>query len=226
MAQLEITVQTRSEVGGRRPRRLRRLGLVPAVLYGGDEDALSLALDLAGVQKKAGPLHENQIISLVIDRDGGKQATPAIVKEIQMDHLAGVVLHIDFQQIALDVKLTATVPVVAVGEAVGVIRDGGILEHILREVEIRCLPGDLPDKIAVDVSALAIGDTLYVRDIPIAERIEILTDSGISICTVAAPAIEEEEKAPEEAAAGAEAAEGEAESKPEAGTEEEAGKED
>ena len=214
MAQLEITVQPRSEVGGKRPRRLRRLGSIPVALYGGAEGPLSLVLDQTYVKKTIGPLHENQIVNLQIDRAGEKQATPAIVKEIQIDHLAGVILHIDFQRIALDVKLTATVPVVAIGEPVGVIRDGGILEHILREIEIRCLPADLPEKITVDVSPLEIGDTIHVADIQIADGIEVLTEPEISIFTVAAPAKEEEEKPAEEEVA-AEGVEGAPEAKPE-----------
>lgn len=214
MAQVTIPVQERSQIGGGHPRRLRNRGLIPAVLYGGGEAAVPLALDALRIKKEAGRLHENQIVSLEIEGGGDSRSRPAIVKDIQVDHISGALLHIDFQQISLDEKLTATVAVKAVGEPVGVIRDGGILEHILREIEIRCLPADIPDSVAVDVSALEIGDTIHVRDIRLAEGIEVLTEPEISIFTVAAPISEEEAVAAEvpageEAEAAAPAVEGE-----------------
>ncbi len=216
MAQLELLVRIRTELGGGRPRRLRRLGWLPAIFYGGGEDPVSLALDQTYLDKTVGRLHENQIVSLRIEEDGKKRRKPAIVKEIQVDYLTGMILHIDFQQIALDEKLTATVPVVTVGEAVGVVQEGGILERILREIEIECLPADLPESIEVDVSALGIGDTLHVKDIPFMERIELITEPDLSIVTVTAPITEEEEEAAEEEAeAEAEVAEGEAEAEAE-----------
>ncbi len=200
MAQLTISVKERAQVGGNHPRRLRRQGLIPAVLYGGEEASMALALEQARLTGEAGVLHENQIVSLEIEGAGGARTRSAIVKDIQFDHISGAFLHIDFQQISLDEKLTATVAVEAVGEPVGVTRDGGILEHILREVEIHCLPADLPDSIEVDVSALEIGDTIHVRDIELADGIEILTEPEISIFTIAAPITEEEAEALETAA--------------------------
>jgi large subunit ribosomal protein L25 len=205
MAQLTLTVQERSQVGGNHPRRLRGRGLIPAVLYGGGEAAVSLALDGVRMKKEAGFLHENQIVALEIEGGGDARPRPAIVKDIQVDHISGALLHIDFQQISLDEKLTATVAVKAVGEPIGVTRDGGILEHILREIEIHCLPGDIPEAVEVGVSALEIGDTIHVGDIRLAEGIEILTEPDIGIFTVAAPISEEEAEALEAAAAPEEA---------------------
>jgi large subunit ribosomal protein L25 len=154
------------------------------------------------LKKETGMLHENQIVALEISGGGDSRTRSAIVKDIQSDHLSGAFLHIDFQQISLDEKLTATVAIESIGDPIGVTRDGGILEHILREIEIHCLPADLPDSIEVDVSALEIGDTIHVRDIRIAEGIEILTEPEISIFTIAAPITEEEAEALETAAEG------------------------
>ena len=127
----------------------------------------------------------------------------------------------------LDEKLTAMVPVVSVGEAIGVSRDGGILEHIIREIEIRCLPADLPEQIEVDVSSLVIGETIHVEDIPSSRSWEVLTEPSLSIVTVAAPIIAEEaaeEAVEEEAEEGAEAAPAEAEAEATKAPEAEAGK--
>lgn len=190
MAQQTIAVKIRSEIGGNSPQRIRRNGLLPAVLYGGNEETRSLILDQAD-----GMLRENQIISLEIELDGKKTKKTVMVKEIQIDHLRRIILHIDFQQIALDEKLTVNIPITAIGEAIGVIRDGGILEHILREIEIECLPADLPEKVEIDVSELAIGDTIHVEDIPPIAEVEILTESTLGIFTVGMPITEEEAEA-------------------------------
>ncbi|HDL63965.1 MAG TPA: 50S ribosomal protein L25 [Proteobacteria bacterium] len=210
MAQLTLEVKVRSEIGGGRPRMLRREGLLPGVFYSRGEEPIPLTLNLEYIRKATGRLRENQIVSLEIDRDGKKFKKPAIVKEIQVDYLANALLHIDFQQIALDEKLTAMVPLISIGESIGVTRDGGILEHILREVEIECLPTDLPESIEVDVSELTVGATIHVSDITAIEGVEILTEPTLSIFALAAP-ITEEEVAPEEIEEEEAAAEGEGE---------------
>jgi len=209
MAQSTLEVKVRPEIGGGRPRQLRRQGLLPGILYSQGEESIPLTLDLEYIKKATGKLRENQIVNLEIDRDGKKLKKPAIVKDIQIDHLAGAVIHIDFQHIALDEKLTAMVPIIPVGEAIGVTRDGGILEHILREVEIECLPTNLPEVIEVDVSALAIGDTIHIEDIPAIEGVTVVTEPTLSIFALGAPTSEEEAE-PEELEE-AEAGEGEAE---------------
>ena len=201
MAQLTIPAQQRSGIGGNHPRRLRKGGMIPAVLYGGGEAAISLALDQARIRKESGILHENQVVSLEIEGGGDNRPRSAIVKDIQVDHISGAVLHIDFQQISLTEKLDTTVEVEAVGDPVGVTRDGGILEHTLREIEIRCLPADIPEVIEVDVSALEIGDSVHVGDIRLEEGIEVLTEPELSVFTIAAPISEEEAEALEAAAA-------------------------
>jgi large subunit ribosomal protein L25 len=216
MAQLTLKVKVRSEIGGGRPRMLRREGLLPGIFYSRGEEPIPITLDQEYIKKTTGRLRENHIVSLEIDRDGKKFKKPAIVKEIQVDYLAGVVLHIDFQQIALDEKLTAMVPIISIGDSIGVTRDGGILEHILREVEIECLPTDLPEAIEVDVSELTVGDTIHVDAIPAIEGVEILTDPTFSIFALAAP-IAEEEAAPEELEEAEDAAEGEVEGEGEEG---------
>jgi len=197
MAQVELKVKQRSRVGGRRPRSLRRSGFIPAVVYGGKKGSIPLSIDRVYLEKKVGTLYENQLIALQVEGEDRKGSWVAIVKELQEDHLKGGLLHVDFKEVALSEKLTATVPVTAVKEAIGVTRDGGILEHILREIEVSCLPTEIPERIPVDVSSLAIGDSFRVRDIELEGEVEVLTDPEVIIFTVAAPRVEEEVEAAE-----------------------------
>lgn len=194
MAQAELKVKKRLEVGGRRPRSLRRSGRIPAVVYGGKGGPVPLSIDRIYLRKTVGTLYENQLISLREEDEGEKNSWMAIVKELQMDHLSDDLLHVDFQEIILGEKLTATVPVVAVGEAIGVTRDGGILEHILREIEVKCLPTRIPERLPVDVSSLTVGDSVHASDIELEEGVELLTDPEVLIFAMAAPRVEEEEE--------------------------------
>ncbi|MCX6349960.1 MAG: 50S ribosomal protein L25, partial [Candidatus Aureabacteria bacterium] len=223
MAQIELKITQRTAVGGQRPRRLRRAGLIPAVVYGGEGGSFPVSLDRRYLEQEIGGINENQILSLLV----GEQAPPrlAIVKEIQRNHLTDAVIHIDFEEITLSKKLTATVPVIRLGEAAGV-RDGGIMEQVLREISVRCLPAQLPEKIEVDVSPLAIGDSIQVKDVKFAEGIEILTDPALIIFTVSVPKAEEEVVPAAEEAAAPEAIgeEKEGEAGPAEGEKPEAGK--
>ncbi len=119
MAQVEITALEREEVGGNHPRRLRRSGKTPAIIYGVKKGATPLSLNLVRMEKKIGQIYENQILQVKISGQGKERLRPVIVKEIQVNHLTGEVLHVDLQEIVMDEKLTATVPVVEIGEAVG-----------------------------------------------------------------------------------------------------------
>ena len=201
--QIQLKVLKRDAVGGKNPRRLRRAGIIPAVLYQRGKATIPLGVIRAGAEKKISDIHENQILNLEIEgeKDAGGQL--AIIKEIQYDHLKGAILHVDLKAITLDEKLTATVPLVDLGEAVGVTRDGGVLEHVLREIEIECLAAQLPEEIALDVSALEIGDSLKVSDLHLPEGVKILTDPELIVFTVSPPRLEEVkvEVAKEEAAA-------------------------
>ena len=202
MAQVEVIAQERTEVGGNSPRRLRRAGLVPAIIYGVKKGSTPLSIDLVRLEKKVGQIHENQIMKVKMSGGDKERLRPRIIKEIQFNHLTGDVLHVDFQEIVMDEKLVATVPVAEVGEAIGVTRDGGVLEQVLHEIEIECLPADIPENIKVDVSDLEIGKSIMVEDIDLGDKIKILTEPELSVFTVAAPMTEEELEELEAAAAG------------------------
>ncbi len=178
-------------------RRVRAAGKVPAVLYGAGKEAASLALDPRQVSRilnsKTG---YNTIFDLTLD---GGERTKAMIVDWQYEPIKGSLLHIDLKRIAMDQRLKVEVPIVLKGEAAGVKQEGGILEQLLREVEIECLPGDIPDGIEVDISHLTFGKVLRVSDLPRNEKLEFLTDENQPVAHVIS--IKEEVVATPEAAA-------------------------
>jgi len=163
-------------------RRVRREGKVPAVLYGAGKDAVPVSLDPRQVSRI---LHSqtgyNTIFDLALD---GGERTKAMIVDWQYEPIKGALLHIDLKRIAMDVKITVNVPIVLKGEAAGVKQQGGILEQILREVEIECLPGDIPAFIEADVSELVFGKVLRVSELPHGDKLEFLTDPNQPVATV------------------------------------------
>jgi large subunit ribosomal protein L25 len=172
MAEISITAKSREERGKNAARRIRREGLIPAVVYGGKGDSMAVAVDPKALQKvlrsEAG---RNAILKLEI---GGKGATNAILKSWQVDPIREHFLHADFYRIAMDVAIRVTVPIVTKGEARGVKVDAGILELVIREIEVECLPGDIPERIEIDVTDLGLNDALRVSDIPAIAKVKVL----------------------------------------------------
>jgi len=154
-------------------RRVRAQGKIPAVVYGAGSDAATVAVDPRQVLRI---LHSesghNTIFDLAIDSNRVK----AMIVDWQFEPIKGRLLHVDLQRIAMDKKLTVTVPIVLKGEAQGVKTEGGILEQILREMEIECLPADIPKSIEVDISHLVFGVEVRVKDVAHGERLKFLTD--------------------------------------------------
>ena len=188
---LELDAEVRDN-GKASVKQLREQGIVPGVLYGRDRDTVSIKADAKEVEDVLGG---NAIIDLTLD-DGSTQ--PIMVKEVQRDVITRDLLHIDLYQIALDEELIVEVPVEVVGQAEGE-REGGLLNQILREVEIECLPTDIPEKIEVDVTELGIGDSVDVSDLDVGEDIEVKVDSSETVATVVLPdELDEEEEEEEE----------------------------
>src|SRR5215467_14677148 len=164
MAEILVSAKSRADRGKNAARRLRRSGLIPAVIYGGKGENLAVAVDPKSLQKvlrsEAG---RNTILKLDI---AGGGAANAILKGWQVDPIKETFLHADFYRIAMDVAIRVTVPIFVRGEARGVKVDGGILELITREIEVECLPGDIPERIDVDVSDLGLNGALRVSDLP------------------------------------------------------------
>ncbi len=162
-------------------RRVRQSGKIPAVVYGAGKDATSVSVDPRQVSRI---LHSasghNTIFDLALDGE----RTKAMIVDWQYEPIKGSLLHIDLKRIAMDRKLTVTVPIVLKGEAVGVKQQGGILEQILREVEIECLPGDIPSEIDLDVSELTFNKVLRVSDLPASPKLKYLTDPNQPVAHV------------------------------------------
>jgi large subunit ribosomal protein L25 len=181
-------------------RRVRKGGRVPAVLYGAGKESVALSVDPRQVSRilhsEAG---HNTIFDLALD---GSERTKAMIVDWQYEPIKGALLHIDLKRIAMDQRLTVLVPIELKGEAVGVKQQGGILEQILREVEIECLPGDIPSHIDADVTELVFGKVLRVSELPHSAKLKFLTDPNQPVAHVISV---KEEVAPTPEAVAAEA---------------------
>jgi large subunit ribosomal protein L25 len=186
-------------------RRVRREGKVPAVVYGAGKDASSVSVDPRQVSRI---LHSKSGHNTIFDLSLDGERTKAMIVDWQYEPIKGALLHIDLKRIAMDKKLTVEVPIVMKGEPAGVKQQGGILEQVLREVEIECLPGDIPASIEADVSELVFGKVLRVADLPKNDKWQVLTDENQTVAHVIT--IKEEVVAAPEAVA-ADAAAGPAE---------------
>ncbi|MFQ5802309.1 MAG: 50S ribosomal protein L25/general stress protein Ctc [Candidatus Methylomirabilales bacterium] len=187
---MDLRVERRTGTGKGVARELRRRGQIPAILYG-EGEPIPLTADPKGLRRALGTeAGENVILNLTIV-DGKDFTRKAMVKEVQVDPVTGKPLHADFLAISMERPIEVEVPVEVTGVAQGVKEEGGILDQILREIRVRCLPGAIPDRIALDVSSLDIGDVLHVSDLPIPEGVELLTDREQAVVTVATPAVEE-----------------------------------
>ena len=202
MEKVILKVETREGSGKRIAKDLRNKNLIPAVVYKGGKDALKLQLaakDLAEIlHTKAG---ENVIVTLKIsDAKAKEKDRTVLIKEIQREPIKSGILHVDFNEISLTEVLKVGVPLSAHGEPEGK-TEGGTLEHILWELQVECLPADIPEKIEIDVSKLKIGDAIYVKNITAPEGVKIVTDPELIAMIVKPPKVE----VPKEEVVGAEA---------------------
>ncbi|MGE5307558.1 MAG: 50S ribosomal protein L25 [Deltaproteobacteria bacterium] len=221
-----LEAEAREEKGKTKVKELRVAGFIPAVIYGEGKPSVALKVSRhAFLQLMHQKRLENAIITLKVKGAKG-DGHPCMIKEMQHEPVKGDIMHIDFNEISLTKAIKVNVPVVTKGEAVGVKSEGGSLEHILWEIEIECLPTDIPKNIEVDVSALKIGDSIHVKDIAFPANLKVLSDLEASVVTVSAPM--KEEVAPLEGEEGAAAPEVEVikEKKPEAEGEGKAEKEE
>ncbi len=201
-----LAASRRHETGKGVARRLRAAGQVPAVLYGKDQEPISLTLD---AQEALSLFHsisvENTIVNVQIDDD--KEELETLVREIQMHPFRPDIVHVDFFCIERGVALEVEIPANYNGTPQGV-RDGGVLEVILHEFRVKCVPSKIPESIEIDISHLEIGDSVHVSEVTMAEDVELLTDPGQTACLVSAPRVEEEPEE-EELEEGLEGEEGE-----------------
>ncbi|HEX7335857.1 MAG TPA: 50S ribosomal protein L25 [Gemmatimonadales bacterium] len=199
-ANLEAT--TRSITGKGAARTLRRQGKIPAVIYGHNRAAEPVVVDTQALNKMlVGISAGTTVLDVVVD---GRPAVKALIRELQRDSVRPAeILHLDLYEVKADETVTLSVPIHLVGIPDGVRNFGGVLDHVLRELEIEVLPADIPEHVELDVTALTIGHSLFVRDLKV-EKAEILNDPDTPVCTVVAPRAEEAPAVVEEAVAPAE----------------------
>jgi large subunit ribosomal protein L25 len=196
MADLTVDAEIRQEFGKNANRRMRANGRVPAIVYGRGLDSVAVSVDPKDLERilhsEAG---HNTIFKLAFEGD----AKDVLIRDYQVDPVREEFLHADFQTVIMDQVMTFQVPVEAVGIAEGVRLYDGVVDTVLREIELECLPTDLPDHIRVDVNDLGIGDSLRVADVEVDEsKIQVLSDPGQVVFNVIPPAVEEEPEEVEE----------------------------
>jgi large subunit ribosomal protein L25 len=192
MAQPQIIVEgaPRSDRGKNEARRLRQTGKVPAILYGGKGDAISLALNT----KQIGAILRSESgHNTLFQVDLAGKHEPAILKDWQVDPVTGNLLHVDLVRVAMDVRMRVKVPVHTFGEPAGVKQQGGVFEVVTREVEIECLPAEIPTEFRVEVTALMLGQQLRAKELPIdTAKMKLITDPERVLAHVVALKVEEE----------------------------------
>lgn len=190
MAEVTVDAEIRQEFGKNANRRTRASGRIPAIVYGSGLDSIAVSVDPKDLERilRTGAGH-NTIFKLTFEGN----AKNVLIRDFQVDPVTEEFLHADFHTVIMDQLMTFQVPVEAVGIAEGVKLYGGVLDTVLREIELECLPTDLPDHIRVDVNHLGVGDSLRVGDVEFDEsKIQVLSDSGQVVFNVIPPAVEEE----------------------------------
>jgi len=209
MALVELTARDRESTGKGMAHRLRAEGYLPGVVYGPSEDNVLVAIERGSLERL---LHQAEQGTVLIDLMLPDRKHMVVIKEVQRDPRTSIPIHVDFLHISMDRPITIEVPVHLTGVADGVKNEGGMLDHVLREIEVECLPSHVPESIEMDVSGLRVGDSLHAGDLEIA-NVRIVTPQDRVIAAVHGrqaaeePGAEEAEETPADAAA-AEAAEG------------------
>ena len=183
ISQEVVEAQARPETsrGKNEARRLRAGGRIPAVLYGAKKSTVAVSVDPKQITRI---LHSESGHNTIFDIQVGDEKAKVMIVDWQHDPMHGKLLHIDLKRIAMDEKMRVMVPIHLVGEAEGVKTQGGILDQVLREVEVECLPADIPSHIDADVSALVFGTVLRVSDLPHAGKLEFITDETQTVAHI------------------------------------------
>ncbi len=205
METIELIVKERDSFGSAEARRMRQTGWIPGVLYSGGNNAVALTVEGKALRRALGSEGGSVVLNLTFE--GKKKSHPAILKEYQASPAGSGMLHVDFMEIRMDKPVEAHVRLELTGQSAGV-RDGGVMDQSLRELQIRCLPGDIPESIQFDVEKMQIGDSIRVSDLTPPPGVEILNDVEAQVASVIPPTLVKEEVPAEE---GEEAVEAEAE---------------
>ena len=193
---LTIKAEKRDAHGKNAARRIRREGGLPAVLYGSESQSVSLILDKKDIFSiLKSDTGENTIFKVAV----GSEKPEVMIKDYQQDVVSDEILHVDLLRIAMDKEIRVDVSIDLNGEAVGVKNEGGFVDFSTREIEIECLPKDIPENIEVDISGLHLNQSLKVEDLTVPAGVKIITDPQAVVVLIQAPSVEEiEEEVPEE----------------------------
>jgi large subunit ribosomal protein L25 len=189
MEEIRLKAEGRVQGGKNVARRLRKSGVIPATLYGKDVEPLTLGISAKEWRTVQSRVKSNTIIKMELKRNDHAEERPVMLKEIQKATLGDTVLHIDFLQVSMERAVQVEVPIHLVGEAVGLAK-GGVIEQHLRVIMVESLPGQIPEKIDVDISALDIGDSIHVNEI-VLPGIKLLAPPDVAVVGVTPPQAEE-----------------------------------
>ena len=217
MEKIQLKASIRKKTGNGPARALRRAGEMPAVLYGRNTEPILLSVNIKELEQILKKSNINQLLLDLVIENGKSVTKSVMIKELQTQPVSRNFLHVDFYEIDMRRKVKVNVPVVTRGKSAGV-EVGGILQIIRRELEVLCLPDDIPEAIEIDITDLEIGDSIHVEEIPLVGDAEIQADVNFTVLTVLSPKVEAEPEVEEELEEEEEAAEEAAEE----GAEEEA----
>jgi len=202
MEEVKLDVQIRSQIGRQKVKTVREdEDMIPAIVYGLDKDPTPVKFDRRTYEKIRRQHHGEIVFHLnVLEGEKKLRDYSAVVKEEQAEVVSGRIMHVDFKRISLKDKIEVRVPLTATGDPVGVKKDGGSLDHVLWELDVVCLPTNIPEEIKVDVSALGVGDSIHVKDIVLPEGLITKHDPEATVFLVVPPMKDEEPAEIEEGA--------------------------
>ncbi len=201
MAQSVLNVKRRVRMGKSGSKAIRKEGNIPAVLYGKGSEPESIVVNPAELKEALSTdAGENTLLEMHIsDWEGGNETTKlSLLRDVQMDYLKNKSIHLDFLELDMKQTFSVKIPVKIKGIPIGVREEKGMLEKIVREVEIECLPSDIPNEFVIDVTDLHITESIHVKDLEVSDKVTILDDPGSTIVTVLAPRVEKTLTAEEE----------------------------
>lgn len=197
MEQLQLKVTVRNTTGNGPARVLRRAGEIPAVLYGRKTEPMSLSVNIRELENLTRQGNISQLLFNILIENGKTQTKKVMIKELQTHPVTRDFLHVDFYEIDMQRKIKVGVPVTTTGKSVGVER-GGILQIIRRELEVFCLPDNIPSEVVIDITDLDIGDSVHVEEVPLSGDVEFDAEVNFTVLTVVAPRVEAEPEPEEE----------------------------
>ncbi len=204
MEDIKLIAKKRDLAGTSNVRRMRKDGLLPAVIYGSDKEPVSIQINAHDFEQI---LHHSASESIIVGVNlEGEGTISTLVKDVQHHPVTSDLMHVDLLRIAANKPIAVEIPIVLVGEAAGV-KAGGLIDHVMHAIDVECLPGDMVESFEIDVSELEIGDSLNVADLKLSSKFKLLVDEESIVTSVAAPRVEEEveeEELEEGAEAGAE----------------------